>query len=752
MSLTRRLLHAVKPAGALGIAAVLALPALALPRSTEGFVVAKAYAAPSNIPGSVSCAGTSFCLQLTTSTYGASPSVLRTVDGGSSWRQVTSIPYPATAGYPLRIECVAVDRCFAGTGRELAETTNGGVTWTLHSGLPRAWSLGGNAICLSDGACVAVGAFGHKNRTVWLAPGARAFEVTAALLPGGFGPDAITCPTSTRCLLTGVVRRDVGITYLATSVGASMQWKPEVQRTGWVVSSIACPTTSRCAGIVEHERVMKFRRFHFVRVTGIFVGHSTDGGATWQFVARPRNPGYPALVTCASATVCSTSAGTPFGGGPIFIGVLQSLSARTGITTLVTTDGGARWSARTVAEVSEGYSGIESTSCFASGTCVADAAEPYTGGRTVSIAPSGATTVLPTITTAVGGSDVTCTTSSTCYRIDLFQSTAGFRSALLVSSDNGATWKSVATPAGEEPVLIGGCQSADSCEVVAVHGVTLQSGLLGDYDYAGSHVDLLVTSDGGTTWTQYTAAGANDVPTTASCSSSTQCSVLVEQESSTTRLPYKLVSTQNDSAWTSTPVPSQEYYYFFYEQYQSQSSLSCGGTGSCLYSNDQYGDSYLFRSTDGGASWIVTNPPGPAGATTGQVACFSTGSCALLYTPQQGGATKMVETSDGGVTWSAAVTVGGTSIKVQVAGFSCDSSTQCTAVLSRGRTTSAVTTNDGGSSWSAVHWPATQRALFGSFSVQRLSCSSTTCLALTESESFTRGQGTRVADVILRMR
>ena len=158
--------------------------------------------------------------------------------------------------------------CSPARGAELAETTNGGLRWSLHSGLPRNWTLGGNATCLSDGACVAVGAFGHRTRTAWLDPGARSFHVVATSLPYGFGAEAITCPTATRCVLTGEVRRDVGITYLATSVGTSLKWRPEAQRPDWVVTSIACPSTSRCVGIVEHERVLKFRRFRFVRVVG----------------------------------------------------------------------------------------------------------------------------------------------------------------------------------------------------------------------------------------------------------------------------------------------------------------------------------------------------------------------------------------------------------------------------------------------------------------------------------------------------
>lgn len=753
MSLVHRLLHAVRPAGALGVAAVLTLQAGILPRATEGFVVAKTYASPTDIPGSLSCAGSGFCLQLTSSTFGSSPSVLRTVDGGARWRQVTPLPFAADAGYPLRIECVAVDHCFAGAGRELAETTNGGLRWSLHSGLPRNWTLGGNATCLSDGACVAVGAFGHRTRTAWLDPGARSFHVVATSLPHGFGAEAITCPTATRCVLTGEVRRDVGITYLATSVGTSLKWRPEAQRPDWVVTSIACPSTSRCVGIVEHERVLKFRRFRFVRVVGVYVARSTDGGTSWRFVARPDVSGSYNEVSCASVRVCATSAGTPYGGGPIFLGFVAPLTARDAVSTLVTTDDGAHWSSRTVAEVSNGYSSIESTSCFADGTCVADAAEPYIGGRTVSIAPSGTTTVLPTITSAVGGSDVTCTTGSTCYRIDVAESTTGYSSTLLVSGDDGATWKPVATPQGEEPVLLGGCQSASSCEVVAVHGVSLQSGLLGDYDYLTSRVDLLVTSDGGTTWSRYKAAGANAVPVSASCASATQCSVHVEVASSTARLPDELVSTQDDSSWTSTPVPSTEYYFFYGNVNQPLTSLSCGGTGTCLYSNDQLGgSSYLLRSTDGGASWVVADPPGPGGATIDEVTCTASGTCALLYTPQRGGATDLVETADGGLTWSSAVPVARTSDRVEVSGFTCASSAQCTAVLSAGRLASAVTTSDAGTTWTTVHWPASPRALFGSFAVQRLSCSTTTCLALTQRVTFTRGQGTQEFTQLLRLR
>lgn len=724
-----------------------ASPAAHAPRSSAPkFVVAATYEPSANVPGALACAGHDFCMQVDTSTLGGSlfptTSVLVTRDGGRMWSRAVLPPDPlGFDGTGLRVACTAPGICVVGGLGFVARTLNGGETWKLRSGFPASWELGVNEACLDDGACVGVGMVSkHQLGTAWLGADKTASVVLrhAGALPDGYSPRAISCASVVRCVATGVLHGRTGVVLVATRLGRGLSWHEVRTVPHWLIEAIACPTVSVCVGVEGH-----LSRTGSVSYTDLV--HSDDGGSTWRAVKRVTGPFLPSAISCTTAEFCATSVGPrDLSGGSIQVSFISSDALRAApVSVFTTTDGGRSWRGHVVLLGVADAAAVEGdASCMPGGRCVADASGPN-GGRTIAGPSNGALTTVTTVPAAIGDTSVVCTTGATCYRVDDSQGTTGYASTLLASADDGATWTEVALPPGDEPVDVGGCQGPATCEVIAVRGVTLDSLEQGNYNYGAATVVDLTTTDGGTSWSTSTVAGHDRIPQGASCSSSTQCTVVVSPSNGSFAL--YLLSTQDGATWSSTPVPGSGFPFF---AFLSQSVyVTCGQGGTCLfYVSNIEGLPTFLRSSDGGATWIVATPPGSALV---GMSCFASATCVIAYANPPVGPfesneqTYLTETTDGGATWSSAVTVPTTS--GDVASLTCATTLDCTALYEDG----ASQTTDGGSSWTALGWPAPSPLTLST--PLAFACSATTCLAVESNLSFSPTAAFITTTTLLRL-
>lgn len=738
---------------ALVVAPLLAsTPAGAVTPRAAAFSVVQQLQPSTEVPGALACAQPAFCLELAASDSGLGGSPTTTLvsdDAGRSWRRAAPIPASALPGGSatadsegstgsgvagLTASCSGPGVCVAGGDGTLARTTNGATSWSVRRGLPQRWSLGGNVACLPDGACLAVGLYAGRLSTAWLGAQAARFSVERhATLAAGISPRAVACPSTNRCLLAVAGPHNTGELFVTTRLGAGVRWRMLTATRGHVFGSLSCPSVSVCEGLSTWDTGAE--------AGSVVLERSTDGGASWRGQTRVEGATLPTTVACTSITSCSTSVGPePERQGVADVFTSGSpLPAPSVVATTYTTDGGRTWHREPVVDVAFGDTPSGFASCLGPGRCVADGAGS-SGGNTVAL--EGVRWVpVPTDDTPTSIPSVTCTTASTCLRVDLLQGASGFTSRLEQSMDGGVTWSPLALPAGDDPIAIGGCQGPATCEVIAVRGVGLDLGQLGSYDYAGSSVVDLATSDAGATWTSSTVA-SGEIPLAASCSSALQC-VVVDEIASDPELG-ELVATQDGATWTSTQIPGLEGFpsSVLAELVGAGTvpALSCGAGGDCLYiSSSVFGDTFL-RSTDGGATWIVANPPGPAGQFTPEGgSCTGGGSCAVVVNDSSGNlGARLYTSTDGGATWLGPFVVpstlpGGTGSSAT--SLSCWSASGCLVTTE----TNAELSVDGGATWSAVSVPgASGNPLgLGPIEASDVSCASaTTCVDVSSSLTF----------------
>lgn len=247
--------------------------------------------------------------------------------------------------------------------------------------------------------------------------------------------------------------------------------------------------------------------------------YSDDQGASWTQGELPASVGDASPLACATQLVCIATATK----GPE--GVHETSAV------LITTDGGHAWSVH-----DRPADDVVATACASATTCFA----------------------LGTL----AGEPLSNTTVS------------------LVTTDDGATWRRYSFPAYRGSVAAAACASATSCLAVGVnttytaalvdrstnggrtwtaiplpHGSTgIQSVTCDGEDCAAlSSAQVLVSSDGGTTWTLHAqpTLGAFDA---ASCSTATSC-VLVGTASPTSTVPVVVVSSDGGATWSRVSLP-----------------------------------------------------------------------------------------------------------------------------------------------------------------------------------------------------
>jgi|GEM_PF-4587841 len=685
--------------------------------------------------------------------YGAAPgdagfseSVLTTTDSGATW---TDFGHPAavrgSSGVFATVQCVSVARCFLNLNGVILRTSTGGSSWQripgrLNGTIPTGGQLKTGLACTPIGGC-----FGFQfdastgvPKLSWLTPGgARFVSAPMPRLPAiqNFALNSLDCPSSHRCIATGGVPSShvqsgygSGATFVTLNPGPNAHWVlAPLMHNRWI-DEVSCATPSFCGALME-ERASSTQVVQAIAL-------SSDGGISWTPSKRISESPVPAEISCEGTLQCAAVVTPNYGDG---FGDLK-------VSVFQTENHGRSWSDSTLTTFPDDppLYVVGFAACLANTSCLVDATEfPPPRVRRGSLQPAGllesstgsALSQVLVSNSPLQATGITCTESSTCWRVDRMLSSSGYAAALEVSSDDGASWSTVLLPSGVAPVLVGGCQSATSCEILGVSGVSLYGGQLGNFDYTGDTIVELTTSDGGTSWSEHTIPGSNQMPEDASCTSSTSCVVLMDDPPGT-GAASALDSTSNGATWTSYSVPWAP---IGPDQLPETAlggwGLGCASTGECLFAEPTAaGGVLLWASTDGGSTWSRATPPAGTVA-IGGVYCARTGVCVIdteiKAVPNAAPTFELNTTADGAATWSAHL-FPNSGVLDAVPELACADILTCTFIASGlDQPAIALSTSDGGGTWFPVSWGATipPQPVDGMQAVGLLSCSATACLA-----------------------
>ena len=332
----------------------------------------------------VSCAvGTQFCLAIVANTDTVYGDVV-TTDAGQDWNGYDALPI--TISNVVGVSCVSTSECWiVGTNSgsdapEVAETTDGGQTWTDET--PSQWTsdfLVQSIECPTTTNCWIVGwnqnidqrSLGDTPWVVNTTDGGSTWT-TFTNLPtvtgnplGTYQLYGISCVSSLNCLVTGGYNGLDGFVQTVSTTDGGDTWAlstdPALQGLQDVFSTSCLPVGGGLP--VCYAVGAALLAGGPVEIT------STDGGVTWSGMETYDTTGWFSSISCGDTTHC------------------WAQGAGTSIALLGTADGGASWSEQTADTTNE--NGL--ISCASADFCVstADNAIWYTSnGGGLSTAPT----------------------------------------------------------------------------------------------------------------------------------------------------------------------------------------------------------------------------------------------------------------------------------------------------------------------------------------------------------------------------
>ncbi len=200
----------------------------------------------------------------------------------------------------------------------------------------------------------------------------------------------------------------------------------------------------------------------------------------------------------------------------------------------------------------------------------------------------------------------------------------------VVLVDNGGTWTMGTVPA----------------TVTSIHSVSCSDGGGSPMCTAAASASgpvLLSSTDGGATWNLPTTAPTVDRIDAIACTGSQGCVAGIEQVSGSTTTAAVLVTSDGGSTWTSaSSFPSTA---------TAISAVSCPSSTACFAAGDTSAGAFVATSVDGGSTWTSQTLPVAASFASG-IACASASNCTAAGETLSGPV--VFTTTDGGTTWTSA--------------------------------------------------------------------------------------------------
>lgn len=330
--------------------------------------------------------------------------------------------------------------------------------------------------------------------------------------------------------------------------------------------------------------------------------------------------------------------------------------------------------------------------------------------------------------TGPGGGLLTCPTTSTCYLADL----SSKQSVLDASRDGGSHWAMTTLPQGLTLTTGLQCVSALQCYAGAI-----------DQGSGTSIPSLLVTRNGGNSWSTRSISAASGVLYSLSCSSNQNCAGLMAANPLNPTASVFVNTSDGGAHWTGSSLPADAV----------EHSLTCVSFSDCLVGGDvpsspgAPGTGTVLVTENAGSTWTPSSlPTGTASVT--DVTCPTAQDCLAIASylaqslpscaatpPRQPGTelcgstpgalvTEPIASSDGGDSWQLRQLPSSVP-EPQIFGISCPTATQCwlagsQAIATKTNTENTVeefggspllvSTSNGGSDWSTVIVPTPQSA------------------------------------------
>ncbi|HLK45933.1 MAG TPA: hypothetical protein VKT18_08075, partial [Acidimicrobiales bacterium] len=371
-------------------------------------------------------------------------------------------------------------------------------------------------------------------------------------------------------------------------------WTVRLSETGPVLPwTISCPTASVCTAVGGGAD------------GGSAILRTVNGGTGWRHELPPSGEGGLLQVSCASRSFC-----------------LASGEGFHDVYVIATSDGGATWR-----QVDQTDGEVWLDSLVARSPTDWYEMLTYFGTPTLRHTTDGGTTwTTSTMPTPAGGESssilggLSCPTATTCYAVRPSANTDG-RLEVYKTTDGAATVKRVADVAGSSEASASvACWSASGCMVTG----------------AGTGHQVLVTTNGGTSWATRALPAGSSVGVQVQCPSSTSCLVL-----GTGAAGYVADTTSTrGTSWRSSTVEAMRA-----ADPSSVTSLSCPTTATCAAS--VVGGFGLYDTTDAAATWAPMHAPFGR-PPLAQVACPNLRHCVAV------GQGTALWSLDDGATWLAA--------------------------------------------------------------------------------------------------
>jgi photosystem II stability/assembly factor-like uncharacterized protein len=348
------------------------------------------------------------------------------------------------------------------------------------------------------------------------------------------------------------------------------------------------------------------------------------------------------------SVVCSTPRNCVSIGTPINGSTLDPIAVRT-------TDGGAHWaSTRRL----RGIKDLDALACGSTQSCLVVGANPQGNderGASIRTDDGGQKwSVDPALPRAVGELvGLSCPSKTFCMAVGRTASDA--TAVALTTNNTGRTWSIVAVPKGQEDLDLVSCTTRHFCVAEGD-----KEAILGDPS-GGSRLNIITTSDGGSTWNQRTLLSYHNAPagipyfSGLTCVAPATCVLVgVSTVPDGSGSGMIALSTDRGTSWNFQAVPPGTI---------GLSAVSCGSATRCVVAGGGFGSrggsiQELLSTNDAGHTWISRTVPPTALGLDG-VSCPSATSCvAVGYDYSDSDPTAepaaVVTSVDGGIIWNSA--------------------------------------------------------------------------------------------------